>query len=166
MQRLNPGPFEPIVYLLQKPTAFRIIGVGGFALFAILTLERAAAAGAADLMIALAILGTLWLESSLDVCRKCRFYGTWHCLGQGMLASKLFAPVPPGVTDARLRIHLGLIGAFLVYGLFWIWHSPLLGLLFTLWIPFALISALPPGRDFSWREPAKTIQTRSQTGTD
>ena len=164
MQRLNPGPFEPLVYLLQKPTSFRIIGVGGFALFTILALGKAAAHGVGDLVSGLAILGALWLESSLTVCRRCRFYGTWHCLGQGMIVSKILAAAPPGVTDTQLRAHLGLAGVFLLYGLFWLWHSPLLGLLFTLWIPLALISAIPPGREFSWREPARTVQAGSETG--
>ncbi len=164
MQRLNPGPFEPLVYFLQKPTSFRVIGVGGFALFTILALGKAAAHGAGDLLLGLAILGALWLESSFDVCRRCRFYGTWHCLGQGMIVSKILAAAPPGVTDTQLRAHLGLAAAFLLYGLFWLWHSPLLGLLFTLWIPLALISALPAGCEFSWREPAGTVQARSESG--
>ena len=164
MQRFNPGPFEPLVYFLQKPISFRIIGVGGFALFTILALGKAAAHGAGSLRFGLALLGALWLESSLSVCRRCRFYGTWHCLGQGMLVSKLFAARPPGVTESQLRAHLGLVAAFLLYGLFWLWHSPILGLLFTLWVPLALISALPPGREFSWREPARTVQAGSETG--
>jgi len=163
MQRPNPGPFEPLVYLLQRPTSFRIIGVGGFALFSILALVKAAAHGAGALFMGLALLGALWLESSLSVCRRCRFYGTWHCLGQGMVVSKILRAAPPGVTDTQLRAHLGLAAADLLYGLFWLWHSPPLGLLFTLWLPLALISAIPPGRAFSWRERPVTLRGRSET---
>lgn len=150
MIRPNPGPFEPLVYFLQKPIAFRVIGVGGFALFTIVALGEAAAHGLTALVVGLILLGVVWLESSLGVCRRCRFYGTWHCLGQGMLVSRLFAAASPGVTQGRLGLHITLMATYLLYGLFWLWHSPLLGLLFTLWMPLALISAVPPD-GFSWQ---------------
>jgi hypothetical protein len=92
----------------------------------------------------------LWLETSTNICRRCRFYGTWHCLGQGMAVSKLFSRINGGVGDSGALLHVLLQVAFFLYGLFWIWHSPLLGFIFTLWIPIALITATSPA-GFSWR---------------
>jgi hypothetical protein len=41
-RQLNPGRFEPFVYLLKKPAMFRVIGLGGFVLFTILAFAIAA----------------------------------------------------------------------------------------------------------------------------
>src|SRR6266403_2972755 len=134
--RINPGPFEPVVYLLQRPAMFRAIGLGGFVLFAILALSIAALhGGAGALMVGLVILGALWVETSANICRRCRFYGTWHCLGQGMAVSKMFSRIVAGVADSGAMLHALLEAAFFLYGLFWMWHLPMLGFIFTLWIP-------------------------------
>jgi hypothetical protein len=152
MARLNPGPFEPVVYVLQTPLAFRVLGVGGLALFTLSFLTIAARHGAGYAMVGLVLLGAFWFESSITVCRRCRFYGTWHCGGQGMLVAKLFAARPRGIPDARLYLHAALVIGLVMYGLFWIWHSPMLGTLFTLWLPLAVLSAIAPN-GFSWRHP-------------
>ncbi len=149
--RINPGPFEPLVYLLQTPAMFRVIGLGGFVLFTILAFSLAAShGGAGALMLGLVILGGLWFETSTNICRRCRFYGTWHCLGQGMAVSKLFSRIDVGVGDSGAMLHAILEAAFFLYGLFWMWHSPMLGFIFTLWIPVALITATSAA-GFSWR---------------
>ena len=43
-----------------------------------------------------------------------------------------------------------MLGIYLAYGLFWLWHAPALGFLFTFWVPLLLISADVPN-GFSWR---------------
>ena len=151
MPRLNPGPFEPFVYVVQTRGFFRLVGLGGFALFTVLALREAALRGALPLMFGVALFAALWLDTSLMACRRCRHYASWHCLGQGMAVSKLFARVAPGVAGPRVGLHLVLVAAFLSYGLFWLWHSIALGIVFTLWVPMAALSAIPPG-GFSWRK--------------
>jgi hypothetical protein len=148
--QLNPGPFEPFIYLLQTRVMFRIVGLGGLVLFTVLALGRAAEHSVGALLLGVILLGAVWFESSSNICRRCRFYGTWHCLGQGMLVSKLWARIQTGVGESGVIVHFALLAAFLIYGLFWLWHSPLLGFLFTLWVPLALISATTPN-GFSWR---------------
>jgi hypothetical protein len=150
MRRLNPGIFEPLVYLIQKPQAFRLIGIGGLVVFTVLMLYQAFIHGIGYGLIGLLLLGVFWLESSLDACRRCRHYGTWHCLGQGMLTSRIFPRVQIGAGELLYQVHLATLGLYLVYGLFWLWHAPALGLIFTLWIPLLLISADVPN-GFSWR---------------
>lgn len=150
MQRLNPGPFEPLVYLIQSPGFFRAIGLGGFALFTILSLAIAATHGFIYFAIGLILFLANWYDQSISICRRCRFYGTWHCLGQGMLVSRMFARLDPPIGDSRMRLHFALTALFLLYGLFWLWHSVLLGILFTIWLPIAALSAMHPG-GFSWR---------------
>jgi len=150
MRRLYPGVFEPVVYLVQKPQSFRVIGLGGLALFSVLMLSEAFSHGAGYGLLGLVLLGALWLETSLTACRRCRFYGTWHCLGQGLLASKVFPRVANGASDLQYQAHLVLLGIYLIYGLFWLWHAPALGFIFTLWIPLLLISA-DALNGFSWR---------------
>jgi hypothetical protein len=150
MRRLNPGIFEPLVYLFQKPQSFRVIGLGGLALFTVLMLIESFAHGAGYGLIGLLLLGVLWLETSLTACRRCRHYGTWHCLGQGMAVSNVFPRIQGGVDELRYQVHLGTLGVYLLYGLFWLWHSPALGLIFTLWVPLLLLSADAPN-GFSWR---------------
>jgi hypothetical protein len=151
MRRLNPGVFEPLVYLVQKPASFRLIGLGGLAIFSLLMLYVTFAYGGAGYgLLGLLLLGTLWLETSLDACRRCRHYGGWHCLGQGALVSKIFPRQPGGLTESQYRVHQGVLGLYLLYCLFWLWHVPMLGFLFTLWVPLLLISAQVPN-GFSWR---------------
>ncbi len=148
--RPNPGPFEPIFYLLQTRLAFRLLGIGGLILFTVLFLKIAGSHSAAYAIIGVLLLGALWFESSTKVCRRCRFYGTWHCLGQGMLVSRMFSRIESKLDESGVALHGALAGAYVAYGLFWMWHRPLLGLLFTLWAPLAFISATSPA-GFSWR---------------
>jgi hypothetical protein len=150
MRRYNPGIFEPLVYLVQKPQSFRLIGVGGLILFTVLMLYQAFNHGAGYGLAGLFLFGVLWLESSLTACRRCRHYGSWHCLGQGMLVSKIFPQVQGGAGEVRYQAHLATLGVYLIYGLFWLWHVPVLGLIFTLWVPLLLLSADAPN-GFSWR---------------
>src|SRR5260370_39024652 len=82
MRRINPGIFEPLVYLVQKPESFRLIGLGGLALFSLLMLYQAFADGAGYGLLGLLILRGLWLETILAACRRCRHFGTWAGLGQ------------------------------------------------------------------------------------
>lgn len=152
MQRLNPGPFEPIVYVIQTPAFFRIVGLGGFALFTIAALWRAAAHGATGLLLGLILLAALWLEASVSVCRRCRHYDGWHCLGQAKLVARIFRPLPAGLASWRAMSHFGLAGLYLAYLFFWMWHSAFAGILVTLWIPLFVLSAIPSG-GFSWRAP-------------
>ncbi|MGO9606087.1 MAG: hypothetical protein ACLQAT_22295 [Candidatus Binataceae bacterium] len=148
--RLNPGPFEPFFYLLQTRISYRVLGIIGLILFTILFLSIAAAHGASYAIVGLLLLGALLFESSTAVCRRCRFYGTWHCLGQGMLVARLFSRIEGGLSESGVGFHAALAGAYVVYGLFWMWHRPGLGFLFTLWVPFAFISLTTPS-GFSWR---------------
>jgi hypothetical protein len=153
MRRFNPGIFEPLVYLIQKPRSFRLIGLGGLALFTVLMLVEAFSHGAGYGIAGLLLLGALWLETSLTACRRCRYYGTWHCLGQGMLASRVFPRVEGGASEFQYQVHLATLGVYLLYGLFWLWHAPALGFIFTLWVPLLLISA-DALNGFSWRASA------------
>jgi hypothetical protein len=148
--RINPGPFEPVVYLLQTPAIFRVVGLGGFVMFTILALTIAGEHGIGAAMPGLLILGALWFETSANVCRRCRFYGTWHCMGQGMLVSRLFSRIESGVSEPGARLHFALAAILILYEMFWLWHSPMLGFLFTLWLPLAIITATSPA-GFSWR---------------
>lgn len=150
MRRLNPGVFEPLVYLVQKPESFRLIGLGGFVLFSLVMLVQAFGHGAGYGLLGLLLLAGLWLESSLTACRRCRHYGTLHCLGQGLMVSKIFPRVSGGASELQFQAHLAMLGAYVLYGLFWLWHAPLLGLVFTLWVPLFLISA-SVRNGFSWR---------------
>jgi hypothetical protein len=148
------GSKGPLVYLVQTRGFFRAVGVGGFALFTLFVLCDVAAHGALPLLFGVALFAAAWFDTSLMACRRCRHYGSWHCVGQGgMLVSGLFARVSPGVSDGRIVLHFGLLGAYLLYGLFWLWHSIAMGSVFTLWLPVAALSALPPG-GFSWRKGA------------
>ena len=150
MRRLNPGIFEPLVYLVQKPQSFRLVGIGGLIAFTIVMLYQAFSHAVLYGFAGVVLLGLLWLESSFTVCRRCRFYGTWHCLGQGRSVSKIFSRVSIGASESQYRMHLAALSVYLLYGLFWLWHVPALGIIFTLWIPLLLISADAPN-GFSWR---------------
>jgi hypothetical protein len=152
MFRINPGPFEPFVYFVQTRPFYRLVAVGGCALFTIFALHEAALDGGAMAFFVLAgLFAANWLDMSLAMCRRCRHYATWHCGGQAMVVAKLFAQKRPDLSDARVTLHLMLTAAFLLYGLFWLWHSTALGIIFTLWIPLAAMSAIAPG-GFSWRK--------------
>lgn len=152
--RINPGPFEPFIYFVQTRAFYRLVAVGGFVLFTIFALREAALSGGAVPFFVLAGLFVAnWLDMSLAMCRRCRHYATWHCGGQAVLVSKLFAQRTPGVSNARVTLHLILTAALLLYGLFWLWHSIALGVIFTLWAPLAAVSVIAPG-GFSWRKAA------------
>ena len=58
-----------------------------------------------------------------------------------------------------------MLGVYLVYGLFWLWHVPVLGFLFTLWVPLLLISADVPN-GFSWRARRAVTAERRRTLED
>jgi hypothetical protein len=148
--RLNPGPFEPFVYLLQTPAVFRVVGLGGFVLFSIIALSIAGEHRAGAAIFGLVLMGALWYEASTNICRRCRFYGTWHCLGQGMLVSRMFPRIDDRLGESGTILHGALLTAFFAYGLFWLWHEPVLGFIFTLWVPIALVTATAPA-GFSWR---------------
>ena len=150
MPRRNPGPFEPIIYIAQTPAFFRIVGIGGLVLFTIIFLGKAAAHSAGAFMFGLALLAALWIESTLTVCRRCRYFGTWHCAGQGILAARLFTPLTPGIGQPRVMLHFGLVALYLIYGLFWMWHGVATGILFTLWAALFVMSAIPAD-GFSWK---------------
>jgi hypothetical protein len=150
MRRLNPGIFEPLVYLIQKPQSFRLVGLGGLLLFSLLMLFQAFSHGVTYGIAGLLLMAALWLESSLTACRRCRYYGNWHCLGQGVLAAKVLPRVSTGAGERLFQLHLVTLGIYLAYGLFWLWHAPILGIIFTLWVPLLLISVQAPN-GFSWR---------------
>jgi hypothetical protein len=158
MPRINPGPFEPFIYFVQTRQFYRLVAVGGFVLFTALALREAALdGGALPFFVLLGLFVANWLDMSLALCRRCRHYATWHCRGQAVLVAKLsavsrlFARKPAGVSAARVVLHLILTAGFLLYGLYWLWHSIALGVIFTLWVPLAALSAVAPG-GFSWRK--------------
>jgi hypothetical protein len=157
MPRKNPGPFEPIIYIIQTPAFFRVVGIGGLILFTIVFLGKAAAHSAGAFILGLALLAALWIESTLTVCRRCRHFGTWHCVGQAMIAARLFKPMPRGVELPRVMLHFGLAAIYLIYGLYWMWHGIAAGIIFTLWAALFVMSAIPPD-GFSWKSAARSSQ--------
>jgi hypothetical protein len=154
MARPNPGPFEPVIYVIQTPMFFRIVGMGGLVLFVVLSLAIAAAHGAGYFFIGLVLFTANWLDLTVGMCRRCRHYGTWHCGGQGMIVARLFSRSSTLIGDLRMRAHFILTALLLLYCLFWLWHSILLGIIFTIWVPLAAISAIAPN-GFSWRRSAE-----------
>ena len=150
MTRINPGPFEPLIYFLATPFAFRVVGIGGLVLFTVLFLYQAGHYGDRYVVAGFIMVAALWLESSLNVCRRCQHYATFHCAGQGYLASLVVNPIRGGISELRTYLHFAVAAMYILYGLFWLWHSPLLGFLFTLWVPAAIITAIPLN-GFSWR---------------
>ena len=157
MPRRNPGPFEPIRYLIQTPAFFRVVGIGGLVLFTMVFLGKAAAHSAGAFICGLAILAALWLESTLTVCRRCRHFGTWHCAGQAIIAARLFKPLPSGLGQPRMMLHFGLVALYLIYGLFWMWHGVATGILFTIWAALFVMSAIPAD-GFSWKSAPRSSQ--------
>jgi hypothetical protein len=157
MPRRNPGPFEPIIYVIQTPVFFRVVGIGGLVLFTIVFLGKAAAHSAGAFIFGLALLAALWIESTLTVCRRCRHFGTWHCAGQAMIAARLFTPLPRGIGKPRALLHFGLAAIYLIYGLFWMWHGITAGTIFTLWAALFVISAFPSD-GFSWKSATHSSQ--------
>ncbi|MGH7907123.1 MAG: hypothetical protein ACREP6_10885, partial [Candidatus Binataceae bacterium] len=145
----------PLVYLIQTPGVFRVLGLGGLAAFSALSLWQAAVHGWVFLLIGAVIAVALWCETSLDVCRRCRHLGSWHCLGQGKAVASLFRPnlfrqPPAGLGRSGIRLHLALAAIYIIYGLFWLWHFWPIGLIFTLWVPIAALSSIPAD-GFSWK---------------
>src|SRR5258708_39896637 len=118
--RLNPGPFEPFVYLLQTPAVFRVVGLGGFVLFSIIALSIAGEHSAGAAIFGLVLMSALWYEASTNICRRCRFYGSWHCLGQGVLVSRLFSRIGDRLGEAGTIFARAPLVAFFPYGLFWL----------------------------------------------
>ncbi len=157
MPRRNPGPFEPIVYVIQTPAFFRVVGIGGLVLFTIVFLGKAAMHSAGAFILGLALLAALWIESTLTVCRRCRHFGTWHCAGQGIIAARLFTSLLPGIGQPRVMLHFGLVAIYLIYGLFWMWHGIAAGILFTLWAALFVMSAIPAD-GFSWKSAPRSSQ--------
>jgi hypothetical protein len=117
--RINPGPFEPFVYFLQTRAGFRIVAIGGLVLFSVCSISIAWSHGAGY-----AILGLILLGAMLAAWRSGPFGG------------------PIGHRATTLRFALAAL--YILYGLIWLWHRPALGVLFTLWAPFALVSASAP----------------------
>src|SRR5215469_16337108 len=148
--RPNPGPFEPFFYLLQTASAFRLFGIAGVVLFTIISLRIAGSYSIGYALFGILLLGLFWYESSANVCRRCRFYGTWHCMGQGKLVARLFGRIESGLPESGVMLHAAVGAVFFAYCMFWIWHRPLLGVLFTIWVPLAFVSATSPA-GFSWR---------------
>ncbi|WP_331584198.1 hypothetical protein [Candidatus Binatus sp.] len=64
--------------------------------------------------------------------------------------SKLFSRIDERLGESGTMLHGVLLAAYFTYGLFWLWHEPMLGFIFTLWVPIALITATAPA-GFSWR---------------
>jgi hypothetical protein len=157
MTRRNPGPFEPIIYIIQTAAFFRIVDIGGLVLFTIVFLGKAAAQSAGAFIFGLALLAALWIESTLTVCRRCRHFRTWHCAGQAMIAARLVTPRPPGIALPRVMLHFVLAAVYLLYGLFWMWHGIATGILFTLWAVLFVMSAIPPD-GFSWKSATRSSQ--------
>ncbi|HVA77584.1 MAG TPA: hypothetical protein VNF27_06790 [Candidatus Binataceae bacterium] len=117
--RINPGPFEPFVYFLQTRAGFRIVAIGGLVLFTILFFLIAWAHGAGY-----AIFGLILLAA--------------------MLAAWRFGGTGAGVGESVSTLQMAFAAIYILYGLIWMWHRPALGLLFTLWVPLALLSATSP----------------------
>lgn len=119
--RINPGPFEPFVYLLQTRGSFRIIGIGGLALFTIVFVSIAWPHGAGYVMIGLVLLAA-------------------------MIAARTLGRTGAAVGASETTVDVALAAIYILYGLIWIWHRPALGFVFTLWVPLAFLSTTSPAR--------------------
>jgi hypothetical protein len=157
MPRKNPGPFEPVLYVIHTQVFFRVIGVGGLVLFTLVFLTKAAEHSAGAFVFGLALLAALWAESTLTACGRCRHFGTWHCAGQGMLAARLFTPLLHGIGQPRAMIHFGLLAIYFIDGLFWMWHGIASGIIFTFWAALFVMSAIPAD-GFSWKSASRSSQ--------
>jgi len=119
--RINPGPFEPFVYLLQTRGSFRIIGIGGLVLFTI------------------AFLSIAWLHGAIYVIAGI-------ILLAAMLAARTLGRTDAAVGKSETTLDAVLAAIFILYGLIWMWHRPALGFVFTLWVPLAFLSTTSPAR--------------------
>ncbi|MHB8382403.1 MAG: hypothetical protein ACYDC3_08725 [Candidatus Binataceae bacterium] len=117
--RINPGPFEPFVYLLQTRGSFRIIGIGGLVLFTIVFVSIAWPHGAGYVIIGLVLLAA-------------------------MIAARTLGRTGAAVGASETTLDAALAALYILYGLFWIWHRPAWGILFTLWAPLAFLSTTSP----------------------
>ncbi|MFZ0658513.1 MAG: hypothetical protein WBE78_08080 [Candidatus Binataceae bacterium] len=119
--RINPGPFEPFVYLLQTRASFRILGIGGLVLFTVLFLLIAWPHGAGYVIVGLILLAA-------------------------MLAARTLGRTGAAVGASETTLDAALAVIFVLYGLIWMWHRPALGVVFTLWVPLAFLSTTSPAR--------------------
>src|SRR5487761_944931 len=119
--RINPGPFEPFVYLLQTRGSFRIIGIGGLVLFTI------------------AFLSIAWPHGAIYVIAGV-------ILLAAMLAARMIGRTGAAVGASQTTLDAALAAIYILYGLIWMWHRPALGFVFTLWVPLAFLSTTSPAR--------------------
>jgi hypothetical protein len=117
--RINPGPFEPFVYLLQTRASFRIFGIGGLVLFTILFFLIAWPHGASYVIVGLILLAA-------------------------MLAARTLGRTGKDIGASNTAFDAALAAIFILYGLIWMWHRPALGFVFTLWAPLAFLSTTSP----------------------
>lgn len=117
--RINPGPFEPFVYLLQTPASFRVLGVGGLVVFTILFFLIAWPHGASYVIVGLVLL-------------------------VAMLATRTLGRTGKDIGASNTTLDAVLAAIFVFYGLIWMWHRPALGFVFTLWAPLAFLSTTSP----------------------
>jgi hypothetical protein len=117
--RINPGPFEPFVYLLQTRRSFRIIGIGGLILFTILFFAIAWPHGASYVIVGIILLAA-------------------------MLFARTLGRTGAAVGASETTLDAVLVAIYILYGLIWMWHRPALGVVFTLWAPLAFLSTTSP----------------------
>jgi hypothetical protein len=122
--RINPGPFEPFVYLLQTRASFRILGIGGLVLFTILFFLIAWQHGASYVIVGLILL-------------------------VAMLAARTLGRTGNDIGASNTTLDAALAAIFVLYGLIWMWHRPALGVVFTLWAPLAFLSTTSPASPVS-----------------
>ncbi len=117
--RINPGPFEPFVYLLQTRRSFQIVGIGGLILFTVLFLAIAWPHGASYVIVGIVLL-------------------------VAMLAARTLGRTGNDIGASNTTLDAALAAIFILYGLIWMWHRPALGVVFTLWAPLAFLSTTSP----------------------
>jgi hypothetical protein len=131
--------------LLLSPVTFRVMAVTApfYALAGAFALWRVGPAW----LVAWAIFGVAWwFEASLTVCRRCRHYGTWHCMGQGMLVSRLFRRRTDTISRLTLARHALLDLVFFAVPVYGFWRfRPEAAVLAMAWIAIAAVSAWPKG---------------------
>jgi hypothetical protein len=154
MSGINPGPFEPFIYFVQTRPFYRLVALGGFVLFTTLALREAALNGGAVPCFVLAgpVRGQLARYEPRDV-PPVPALPDLALRGTGGFGLQALRPQAAGrerrARDASSDTHRRLP----FYGLFWLWHSIALGVIFTPWVPLAAVSAVAPG-GFSWRKAA------------